>query len=236
VALATATLVVVALAPPLVASASGTAGSSAPAATAAPARATLAVAALSRGPVPLLGAEVVALDPVPAELAEARLASTVSRAARSWVAPVSSYRVTARFGESGGSWQFRHTGLDFQAPAGTPVRAVADARVVAVAWHQLYGRMVVLQTGTGVTLWYCHLSRATVAEGELVRAGQRVGRIGTTGNASGPHLHLEVRVGDRPTDPAYYLFGSNHGQTSRPPRWLPPQPITTVAQLAAQPG
>jgi murein DD-endopeptidase MepM/ murein hydrolase activator NlpD len=219
---------VVALVPPL--AAAGSTGSAA--ASVAPTGSTTPL--LARLAAPVAPAALLAVDKVGAEVADARLASTVSRAARAWVIPVAVYRVTARFGESGSSWQFRHTGLDFQAPTGTPVRAVTDARVAAVAYHPLYGRMVVLATASGVTLWYCHLSRVSVAQGDLVRAGQRVGRIGTTGNSSGAHLHFEVRVADRPTDPEHYLFGLHRGQTSRPPGWLPPQPITTVAALAAQ--
>ncbi len=196
---------------------------------------TVALAApapLAAAPRPVL--EPIEVDHVSAEIPEARDASRASRAARAWAVPVARYRVTARFGESGSSWQFRHTGLDFQAPTGTPVRAVADAQVVAVAYHPLYGRMMVLETRSGATLWYCHLSRVSVAEGDRVVAGQRVGRIGTTGNSSGSHLHFEVRVADRPTDPEYYLFGKHRGHTKQPPGWLPPQPITTVAALAAQ--
>jgi murein DD-endopeptidase MepM/ murein hydrolase activator NlpD len=197
-----------------------------------PAVATTALAPLAAAPRPVL--VPIDVDHVAAELLEARDASRASRAARAWVMPVAHYRLTAQFGESGSSWQFRHTGLDFQAPTGTPVRAVTDAQVAAVAMHPLYGRMVVLRTASGVTLWYCHLSSVAVHEGDLVRGGQRVGRIGTTGNSSGPHLHFEVRVADRPTNPAYYLVGKHRGRTSTPPGWLPAQPITTVAALAAQ--
>jgi murein DD-endopeptidase MepM/ murein hydrolase activator NlpD len=226
IALAAAVVGVVALVPALVAAyATGSAAASA-------STSARVLAPLAAAPRPLL--ESIEVDRVSPELAEARDAARVSRADRAWVMPVARYRLTARFGESGSSWQFRHTGLDFQAPTGTPVRAVADSRVVAVAYHPLYGRMVVLETRSGVTLWYCHLSAVAVAEGDRVRAGQRVGRIGTTGNSTGPHLHFEVRVADRPTDPAYYLSGKHRGHTTTPPGWLPPQPITTVAALAAQ--
>jgi murein DD-endopeptidase MepM/ murein hydrolase activator NlpD len=225
VVLAAAVVGVLAVAP---AAASAYAVSQAPAATVS----AESLAPLAAAPRPVV--EPVDVDHVAAELLGARDASRASRAARAWVLPVAHYRFTARFGESGSSWQFRHTGLDFQAPTGTPVRAVTDSVVAAVAVHPLYGRMVVLRTPAGVTLWYCHLSAVAVQEGELVRGGQRVGRIGTTGNSSGPHLHFEVRVADRPTNPAYYLFGKHRGQTSQPPGWLPAQPITTVAALAAQ--
>lgn len=225
VVLATAVVGVLAVAP---AAASAYAVAQAPAAPVS----AQALAPLAAAPRPAI--EPVDVDHVAAELPGARDASRASREARAWVLPVAHYRLTARFAEAGSSWQFRHTGLDFQAPTGTPVRAVTGAVVAAVAVHPLYGRMVVLRTPAGVTLWYCHLSAVAVQEGELVRGGQRVGRIGTTGNSSGPHLHFEVRVADRPTNPAYYLFGKHRGHTSTPPGWLPAQPITTVAALAAQ--
>lgn len=230
VLLATAVIAVVAVAPPLAASARGTSAPGSPATgTAGDAPAPLALA-----PAPVVVPALGDADPDPVSLSSARSASTASRAQRAWVIPVASYRVTARFGEAGPSWEYRHTGLDFQAPWGTPVRAVVDSEVAAVAYHPLYGRILVLRTRSGVTLWYCHLSKISVREGERVRAGQRVGRIGATGNASGPHLHFEVRVADRPTDPEYYLFGKHRGRTKTPPGWLPPQPVTTVAALAAQ--
>jgi murein DD-endopeptidase MepM/ murein hydrolase activator NlpD len=225
VVLAAAIVGVVAVAPAVAASHLATTGTTSTVSRAAPAE-------LAGAPRPVLA--LIEVDHISPELAEARAAAQVSRADRAWVMPVAHYRLTAAFGESGSSWQFRHTGIDFQAPSGTPVRSVADAHVLAVAYHPLYGRMVVLGTGSGATLWYCHLSHVSVDEGERVVAGQRVGRVGTTGNSSGPHLHFEVRVADRPTDPAYYLFGAHRGHTKQPPAWLPPQPITTVAALAAQ--
>jgi murein DD-endopeptidase MepM/ murein hydrolase activator NlpD len=225
--LAAAVVGVVALTPPFLAGRGLTAAAAA------------ATAPISSEPAPLAAAPAPRLEPVDVdhvspEMLEARDASRASRAERSWAMPVARYRLTARFGESGSSWQFRHTGIDFQAPTGTPVLAVADSVVAAVATHPLYGRMVVLSTRSGVTLWYCHLSRVSVQEGDRVLAGQRVGRIGVTGNSSGPHLHFEVRVADRPTDPEHYLAGKHRGETSEPPGWLPAQPITTVAALAAQ--
>ncbi|MFN8155866.1 MAG: M23 family metallopeptidase [Candidatus Nanopelagicales bacterium] len=145
--------------------------------------------------------------------------------------PVRTYTITARFGERGEHWHLRHTGLDFKAPWGTPVYAVTAGRVVKTAWHPAYGRMVILRVAPGVTVWYCHLSSVLVKPGDVV-AGQMLGRVGRTGNATGPHLHLEVRVHDRPTDPAVYLFGTRPGKPGAVPRWYPATPNPTVASLA----
>ncbi|MFN8155865.1 MAG: M23 family metallopeptidase [Candidatus Nanopelagicales bacterium] len=148
------------------------------------------------------------------------------------VAPVASYRISGRFGDRGHLWRLgHHTGLDFVARYGTPVRAVADGRVVKLAWNAYWGRMVILQVAPGVTVWYCHLSKVLVKVGDVTR-GQLLGRIGTSGNSTGAHLHLEVRVKDRPTDPATYLWGAHPGTPGAVPRWYPKVPIMTVADLA----
>jgi murein DD-endopeptidase MepM/ murein hydrolase activator NlpD len=161
---------------------------------------------------------------------EANLAARGDGSLPEWISPVVTYETTAVFGERGAHWTTRHTGLDFKAPRGTPVYAVHDGTVVKLAWHKAYGRMVILEVSPGVTIWYCHLSKVTITPGP-VKVGQELGRIGSTGNASGPHLHLEVRVNDRPTDPQPYLFGTPAGVLGTPPSWLPPRAIITVANL-----
>ena len=149
--------------------------------------------------------------------------------------PVRRYTITARFGERGGHWHLRHSGLDFKAPWGAPVYAVQDARVIKLAWHPAYGKMVILRVAPGVTIWYCHLSSVLATIGP-VKAGQVIGRVGRSGNATGAHLHLEVRVRDRPTDPMVYLFGATPGLTAAVPRWYPATPSPTVATLARLPS
>jgi murein DD-endopeptidase MepM/ murein hydrolase activator NlpD len=144
--------------------------------------------------------------------------------------PVRTYKITARFGERGEHWHLRHTGLDFKAAWGAPVYAVTGGTVIKLARHPAYGKMVILRVAPGVTVWYCHLSSITVKRGDVV-AGQMLGRIGQTGNATGPHLHLEVRVHDRPTDPAVFLFGTRPGKPGAVPRWYPATPSPTVASL-----
>lgn len=146
--------------------------------------------------------------------------------------PVAAASLSGRFGERGRLWRLgRHTGLDFVARYGTPVHAVADGRVVKLAWNPSWGRMVILEVSPGVTVWYCHLATVTAKVGAVVR-GQVLGRIGTSGNSTGPHLHLEVRVHDRPTDPAAYLWGPHAGTPGAVPRWYPAVPLMTVAKLA----
>jgi murein DD-endopeptidase MepM/ murein hydrolase activator NlpD len=163
-------------------------------------------------------------------LAASRAFSYADRPARLFANPVPGSRLSATFGERGQHWATRHTGLDFVAPWGAPVYAVDEGTVVALPRHPGYGRMVVIEVRPGVTVWYCHLSSTAVRLGP-VSAGTRIGSVGSTGNATGAHLHLEVRVWDRPTDPAVFLWGSVPGRTSRPPSWLPAVPVTTVAAL-----
>lgn len=116
--------------------------------------------------------------------------------------PPGSYRLTARFGEGSSLWVNRHTGLDFAAPAGTPIYAVTGGRIKEAAWAGSYGLRVVLTTAEGTELYFCHMSALGVRTGQKVRAGEVIGAVGTTGNSTGNHLHLEVRPGaGDPVDP-----------------------------------
>jgi secretion/DNA translocation related TadE-like protein len=123
-----------------------------------------------------------------------------------WAVPLAGdYRITAGFGESGPAWSSgRHTGLDFAAPAGTPVRSAADGRVREAGTDGRYGNLVKVDHG-GVVTYYAHLSRIAVRAGDVVRQGQQLGTVGSTGNATGPHLHFEVRIGGVARDPAALL-------------------------------
>lgn len=118
------------------------------------------------------------------------------------VLPIEGYELTGRFGASSGLWSSTHTGLDFAAPYGTPIRAITDAVVVSTEYDGSYGLKTVLRTEDGTELWLCHQDSTTVAAGEHVEAGQEIGYVGLTGNTTGPHLHLEVRPGGGdPVDP-----------------------------------
>ncbi|MEZ0067780.1 murein DD-endopeptidase MepM/ murein hydrolase activator NlpD [Streptacidiphilus sp. MAP12-20] len=127
------------------------------------------------------------------------------RAAESLVLPVAGASTTAGYGQSGSYWSHLHTGLDFAAPAGTPVRAVGAGVVTSAGWAGSYGYRVIETLPDGTEIWYCHLSAIAVGAGS-VTGGQPIGRVGSTGNSTGPHLHLEVRPsGGDPVDPTDWL-------------------------------
>jgi murein DD-endopeptidase MepM/ murein hydrolase activator NlpD len=111
-----------------------------------------------------------------------------------WVAPMAGdYTITARFGQSGAHWTTIHTGVDLAAPIGRPVLAAAGGHVSYAGWDGSYGQIVEITHPDGTRTWYAHLSATTVLEGAAIVAGDVIGRVGMTGNATGPHLHFEVR-------------------------------------------
>jgi murein DD-endopeptidase MepM/ murein hydrolase activator NlpD len=115
------------------------------------------------------------------------------RHAISWVLPVRKYHISATFGQNGDRWASFHHGLDFAAPAGTPVRAVGAGRIIAAGWSDsAYGNRIKVRHNTGTVTLYAHLSGFERTRGR-VRPGEIIGYVGATGNATGPHLHLEVR-------------------------------------------
>jgi murein DD-endopeptidase MepM/ murein hydrolase activator NlpD len=98
-----------------------------------------------------------------------------------------------------------HSGADYTAAAGTPVRAAADGRVVLAEDQFFAGRAVFLDHGDGLISMYFHLSSILVAEGAQVKGGQPIGRVGATGRASGPHLHFALRWRGARVDPRFLL-------------------------------
>lgn len=109
--------------------------------------------------------------------------------------PVEGGRVSSRFGPRRSSF---HDGLDISAPSGTPVYAAHDG-IVSYSGNGLsgYGNLLVIQSQNGFSTIYAHNRRILVSQGSSVRMGQRVSEVGTTGRASGPHLHFELRVKDK---------------------------------------
>ncbi|MFD9904423.1 M23 family metallopeptidase [Streptomyces sp. NPDC059063] len=103
------------------------------------------------------------------------------------------YRVTARYGVPGNWIAGHHTGIDLAVPRGTPVYAVGAGVVVLARWSGAYGKAVTVRMRDGHYALYAHLSRISVRPGARLRAGTRVGSSGSTGRATGPHLHLEIR-------------------------------------------
>ena len=133
-------------------------------------------------------------------------------AANAWRLPLSSgiYRLTSRFGEASSLWANTHTGLDFAAPSGTPIMSVANGVVTSTEYDGSYGNRTIVTLEDGTELWYCHQTSFGVSPGDSVRGGQTIGTVGTTGNSTGPHLHLEVRPGaGDPVDP--YTALTVHG-------------------------
>ena len=117
-------------------------------------------------------------------------------------------RVGSSFGERedpfNGEGKF-HTGVDIEAPYGTPVRASADGEVSGASMGAGYGREVVLDHGHGFLTVYGHLSAIAVLAGQHVIRGQVIGYVGQSGRATGPHLHYEVRINNVPVNPHKYL-------------------------------
>jgi murein DD-endopeptidase MepM/ murein hydrolase activator NlpD len=119
-----------------------------------------------------------------------------------WVLPTAGYTLTATFGESSGLWSTTHTGLDFAAPEGTRLVAVSSGTITSTAYDGAYGNRTILTLTNGTEIWYCHQSSFVAEEGQTVSPGQLIGYVGSTGNSTGPHLHLEVRPsGGDPADP-----------------------------------
>jgi murein DD-endopeptidase MepM/ murein hydrolase activator NlpD len=98
-----------------------------------------------------------------------------------------------------------HTGLDIHAETGNPVRASADGTVTAAGWSGGYGRVVDVDHGNGFSTRYAHLSAIDVHAGQAVKTGQIVGKVGSTGRSTGPHLHYETRLRGEAVDPQKFL-------------------------------
>ena len=98
-----------------------------------------------------------------------------------------------------------HTGLDLHGETGDPVRATADGKVASAGWSGGYGRVIDIDHGNGMSTRYGHLSAIDVRVGQSIRTGQIIGRIGSTGRSTGPHLHYETRVRGGAVDPQKFL-------------------------------
>ncbi|WP_192900050.1 peptidoglycan DD-metalloendopeptidase family protein [Novosphingobium ginsenosidimutans] len=125
-------------------------------------------------------------------------------AKRDLLPQTSSRRVTSGYGlrwdPLGAGWR-AHAGVDLAAAYGSPVVASANGRVSAARWQGGYGLLVALDHGAGVETRYGHLSQLSVQEGQVVKKGDVIGYVGSTGRSTGPHLHYEVREGGRAVDP-----------------------------------
>lgn len=107
-----------------------------------------------------------------------------------------------------------HTGLDFQADPGTPILAAAGGVVVVQEYHAAYGNVVEIDHGNSLITRYAHASAIFVKKGDLVKRGQKIAAVGSTGRSTGPHLHFEVLAEGTPQDPQKFL---TTGGTTLPP-------------------
>ena len=125
-----------------------------------------------------------------------------------WVVPLEGdYRITATFGQHGGSRATRHTGIDLAAPIGRTVLAASGGTITYAAFDGPYGQKIEITHPDGTRTSYAHLHHIDVEPGETVTAGDPIGTLGTTGNTTGPHLHFELRPGpsDQPVDPLPWM-------------------------------
>lgn len=121
------------------------------------------------------------------------------------VAPVQG-TVTSRFGHVSSIRSGAHTGTDIACPQGTPIKAVAAGTVTFADWNGSYGKLIKVSHGNGVETWYAHCSELYGTVGQQVNAGDVIAAVGSTGNSTGNHLHLEVRLNGSALNPQNYLY------------------------------
>ena len=130
--------------------------------------------------------------------------------------PVAGAKISSHFGSRRDPFLKRrafHSGMDFKARTGTRVYAAAKGKVIKAGWSGGYGRMVEIDHGNGTTTRYAHLSRISVKKGQHVSTDMSIGRVGSSGRSTGPHLHYEIRRYGKAVNPSRYI---NAGQKLRP--------------------
>lgn len=121
------------------------------------------------------------------------------------VLPVSG-KISSRYGVSSRIRVSTHTGLDIAAPNGSPIKVIADGTIVSAKYTGSYGNLVKVQHKNGVESWYAHTSKMNVTVGQKVKSGDVIALVGSTGNSTGAHLHLEIRINGEHVDPQKYLY------------------------------
>lgn len=114
--------------------------------------------------------------------------------------------ISSRFGSRSSVRSSAHTGLDISASAGTGIRAIAQGTVSFAAYKGTYGNLVIVDHGNGIQSYYAHCSALYVSPGQSVGPGTTIAAVGSTGNSTGPHLHLEIRINGSPVNPQNYLY------------------------------
>ncbi|HPZ42766.1 MAG TPA: M23 family metallopeptidase [Bacillota bacterium] len=147
-------------------------------------------------------AEELISEPKKEIVAKGSLTMLASRGGSARLSWPCSGRIISPFGMRSGRM---HEGADIGAGYGSPVKAAAGGTVTFTGWQGGYGNTVEISHGSGLVTLYAHLSSINVKNGEKVDRGEKIGLVGATGRASGPHLHFEVRIGGKPQNPANYL-------------------------------
>lgn len=114
--------------------------------------------------------------------------------------------ISSRYGVSSRIRSSDHTGLDIASPSGTPIKVVADGTITNASYSGSYGNLVKVDHGNGVETWYAHTSKMYVSVGQTVEAGDVIAAVGSTGNSTGNHLHLEIRINGQHVNPQNYLY------------------------------
>lgn len=114
--------------------------------------------------------------------------------------------ISSRYGVSSRIRVSTHTGLDIAAASGTPIKVVSDGTVTFAGWSGSYGYLVKVSHGNGVETWYAHTSKMYVSVGQNIVAGDVIAAVGSTGNSTGPHLHLEIRINGKTVNPQNYIY------------------------------
>ena len=114
--------------------------------------------------------------------------------------------ITSRYGVSSNIRKSTHTGLDIAAKTGTPIKAMASGKITCASYSGSYGNLVKIDHGNGIETWYGHTSKMYVKVGDTIEAGDIIAAVGSTGNSTGPHLHLEIRINGEHVNPQKYVY------------------------------
>ena len=113
--------------------------------------------------------------------------------------------ISSRYGDRDGR-SSGHGGLDIAAPSGTPIYACGDGTVTQAGWYGGYGNLIIIDHGNGVKTYYGHCSALYVNKGETISSGEKIAAVGSTGDSTGPHLHLEIRINGTRINPQQYFY------------------------------
>jgi len=114
--------------------------------------------------------------------------------------------ITSRFGNRESIRKYAHTGLDIAAPLGTDIKSASSGKVAFSGYMGSYGNLIIIDAGNDVEIYYGHCSKLLVDVGDTVKAGDIIGKVGSTGNSTGNHLHFEIRVDGTRVNPQNYIY------------------------------